>query len=45
MKISEKLKIEKMGKFFLMTKILEFAAICYKKRFSEWTYQYVQKIN
>jgi len=25
-------------KFFQMTKILDFAAICNKKRFSEWTH-------
>ncbi len=26
-------------RFFQMTKILDFAAICNKKRFSEWTHQ------
>ena len=26
-------------RFFLMTKILDFAAICNKKRFPEWTHE------
>jgi len=30
-------------RFCLMTKILDFAAICNKKRFSEWTHKYVLK--
>ena len=28
-------------RFFLMTKILDFAAICNKKRFSEWTHKFL----
>jgi len=30
-------------RFFQMTKILDFAAICNEKRFSEWTHQYFLK--